>query len=96
MEKLKLSKCYVFFDDSYYDNPGCSCCPETYMECFNSEDTSPSLGSAHSVEDCWVQAIISEIGRYNISDDYEESLWYMSLEDLKEEAKNLNIEVIVE
>lgn len=89
-------KQYYFTDDSWWDSCGCSCCPSTLMVCYNSDDTDHTLGSAISVEDCWVQAIISEIGRYNISDDYEESLWYMSLEELKEEAKNLNIEVIVE
>lgn len=84
---------YTFYDEGYYFSNGCSCCEATYMECFNSEDTDCNLGSAGSIEDCYVQAILTEIGRGNVPEDYEDFLYQMSLEELKEEAKNLNIEV---
>lgn len=65
------------------------------MECFNSEDTDCNLGFAGSIEGCYVQAILTEIGYNNIPEDYEDFLDQMSLEELKEEAKNLNIEIEV-
>ena len=84
-------KIYTFVDDSWYDNPACDCCEGDWMECYNSDDTDHSLGSAHSTEDCWQQVIISEIGRWNIPEDYETQLYEMSLDELKQEAQNLNI-----
>lgn len=88
-------KTYTFYDDSWYDNPPCDCCEGSWIPCFNSSDTDCNLGSAGSIEDCYVQAILTEIGRNNIPEDYEDFLYQMSLEELKEEAMNLNIEIEV-
>lgn len=89
-------KTYYFKDDSWWDNPPCDCCEPYLMTAYNSDKTDPSLGTAHSEEDCWMQAIISEIGRWNIPDDYEERLYEMSLEELKQDATTLNITVEIE
>jgi len=50
---------FYFTNDSWWDSPGCSCCEPTLMEAYNSEDTDPSLGTAHSELDCYIQAIAS-------------------------------------
>lgn len=86
-------KKYVWYDESYHERSPCDCCEGSWIELYNSNDTDPRLGSAFSMEDCYTQSIITELGRYNITDEYEESLWHMPLEELKEEAKNLNIEI---
>lgn len=89
-------KTYTFWDDSWWDSNGCSCCPDTLMECYNSYDTDGRLGSAHSKEWCYVHSIITEIGWEIIPEDYEEKLWEMSVDELKVEAANLNITVEIE
>lgn len=55
-------KCFTFYDEGYYDQPGCSCCEGFYMECYNSDDTDCNLGSAHDYESCYYQAIMTETG----------------------------------
>lgn len=88
-------KTYTFFDDSYYDQPGCSCCEGFYMECYNSEDTDCNLGSAHDYESCYYQAILTELGAALVSDEYRDGLYCMNLKELKQIAKDLNIRVEV-
>jgi len=86
-------KTYTFFDDSWYDQPGCSCCGGFYMECYNSEDTDCNLGTAHSEEDCYVQATLTELSTEEVTDEHREGLYSMSLKELKQVAKDLNIKV---
>lgn len=84
-------KKFTFYNDSWYDSwIGCDCCPGQWMECYNSNDTAPNFGSAHSEEDCYAQAIMTELG------DYNEEYWSMDLEELKEVAKSLNIIVEID
>ena len=88
-------KTYTFYDDSYYDQPGCSCCEGFYMECYNSEDTDCNLGSAHDYESCYYQAILTELGTEGVTDEYRDDLYCMQLDELKQIAKELNIRVRV-
>ena len=78
---------FVFYDDSFYERPPCDCCPGYWMECYNNSDTNSNLGSAHSEEECYVQAIKTE------SDAYmeDECLWEMDLDELMVIAKELDI-----
>lgn len=84
---------YTFTNDTYWDSRGCDCCEDTEMTCFNSEDTDIRLGSASSVEDCYAQAIITELSCDLVSDDYKDHLYQMSLRSLKDTAKGLGIKV---
>ena len=92
-EELKLSKKYLFTDDSYWDSPGCSCCDSYLVEVYNSNDTDCNLGSAHNREDCYIQAIMTELGTEEVTDEHREGLYSMNLKELKEIAKDLNIKV---
>lgn len=80
---------FVFYDDSWYDQPGCSCCEGFLMEAYNSSDTDCSLGTAGSLEDCYVQAIKTESDAYK----EDEGLWDLDLDSLKKIAKELCIRV---
>lgn len=84
---------FTFYDEGYYDQPGCSCCDGSWVEAFNSSDTDCNLGSAHSEEDCYVQAIITDLGYATISEEYKDELYQMSLKSLKQVAIILGIEV---
>lgn len=86
---------YTFFDDSYWDSPGCSCCEPWYMEAYNSEKTDCNLGTASSREDCYIHAIITELGKNNghIPQDLLDQLYGASYDTLKAEAKRLKIKV---
>jgi len=86
-------KTYTFFDDSYFASNGCDCCDDTYMECYNSNDTDCNLGSAHDYESCYFQAILTELGTEEVTDEHREGLYCMNLKELKEIAKDLNIKV---
>ena len=69
-----MNKHFVFTNDSMHISNGCSCCEPDYMEVYNSDETDGTLGSAHSEEECYVQAIITVLGRENINDEIEEGL----------------------
>ena len=86
-------KTYRFYDEGYYDQPGCSCCECFYMECYNSDDTDCNLGSAHDYESCYYQAILTELGAGIVSSEYREELYCMCLVELKELAKDLGVKV---
>ena len=88
-------KTYTFYDEGYYDQPGCSCCEGIYMECYNSGNTDCNLGSAHSHEHCYFQAILTELGVENTTGVVREALYCMPLRDLKQTAKDLGIKVEV-
>ena len=87
-------KTYTFTNDSLTYSV-CDCCPPTeMMECYNSDDTDCNLGSAHSYESCYVQAIITSLGGQSVvSDEMLEELWCMDIKDLKSMCKDLNIKV---
>ena len=86
-------KTFTFFDDSYFASNGCDCCADTYMECYNSNDTDCNLGSAHDYESCYYHAILTELGVDNVTEEHRECLYCMNLKELKEIAKDLNIKV---
>ena len=89
-----LMKKYIFTNDTWWDNPACDCCPPTEMEVYNSNDTDCNLGSAHSYEECCVQAIITSLGGQSVvSDEMLEELWCMDIKGLKSIASDLNIKV---
>lgn len=88
-----MSKKYLFTNDSYFDSPWCSCCAYL-VELYNSDDTDCNLGSAHSYEECYVQAIVSSLGGQSVvSDEMLEELWCMDIKDLKSMCKDLCIRV---
>ena len=86
-----MSKHFVFTNNSYYSSNGCDCCEDVYMECYNSYGTDPSLGSAHGIDECYAQALITFKGYENLSDDQLEVIYCMSLDDLKTECKQCGI-----
>jgi len=86
-----LTKVYKFYDEGYYYSNGCDCCLGGWIECYNSSDTDSNLGSAHSEEDCYVQAIKTESDAY-MQDD---GLWELELSELKKIAKELGIKVCI-
>ena len=63
------------------------------MEAYNSEDTDCDLGSAHSREHCYFQAILTELGAECVTDDHREGLYCMNMKELKQTAKDLAIKV---
>jgi hypothetical protein len=83
---------YVFYDDSYCFSNGCNCCEDIYMEAYNSDDTRCGMGSANSEEDCYIQAILTELGE-GFETDTADNLHTLSLEQLKDSASFLKIEV---
>lgn len=86
-----MTKVYTFYDDSWYDQPGCSCCGGFLMEAYNSSDTSCNLGIASCLEDCYIHAIKTESDVY-MEDD---NLWELEISELKKIAKELCIEVCI-
>ena len=87
-----MNKKFVFTDDSWWDSV-CDCCDAVFMECYNSDDTEPGLGSAHSTEDCYAQALITFKGYDNLSDDHMSEIYQMSLEELKADCRKHEIKV---
>lgn len=60
-----------------------------YMECYNSEDVLQGLGSAHSIEQCYMQALITET---NDQDGYSK-FYEMDMEELEMRAREMGIEI---
>lgn len=86
-------KTYTFTNGSWIDS-ACDYCPPTEMEYYTSDDTDCNLGSAHSYEDCYVQAIVTSLGGQSVvSDKMLEELWCMDIKGLKSIASDLNIKV---
>ena len=88
-------KKYVWYDESYHERSPCDCCEGSWMELYKSIDIDTRIGSAFSIEDCYIKSIITEVGWAVIPEDYEDLIYEMTLEQLKEEDKNLNIEIEV-
>ena len=91
-------KKFYFTDDSWFDNGyGCDCCPGEWVWVYNSSDTHPSLGSAHSVEECYVDAVASVlIGRSGHRSVDMEALEKLCESELKALCKDMKIEVEIE
>lgn len=83
-----MSKLYVFTDDSWWDDNGCSCCEPHLMPCFNIDrEYHPNFTvnhSCHSEEECWESVLIHE----GILDEYWE--WYKDLDDDTDEGEYLS------
>lgn len=90
-ESYNKPKIYSFQDDSLYVSNGCSCCDSTWLPCWNSEDTLVGLGSAHSEEECYAQALITEEILSYTGEAYE-----FSLEELEQMAEESNVIVLIE
>lgn len=90
-------KKFYFTDDSWWDSPGCSCCEASLMEAYNSEDTAPSLGTAHSKLECYIQAIITVLLDRNYSCSFDSEAFYLMEEgEIEALCAVLGIEVEVE
>lgn len=88
---------FHFTDDSWWDSPGCSCCEASLMEAYNSEDTDPSLGTAHYKLECYIQAILTTLLRRNHSCYFDpEALYLMEEDEIKALCAAMKIEVEIE
>ena len=85
-------KTYTFYDDSWYDQPPCDCCQGGWMWSYNSDQVSCNFGSASSEEDCYLQAIATELG-YQYWEDVPDTYRELSYTDLKSFAENTGIKV---
>lgn len=90
-------KRFYFTDDSWWESPGCSCCEASLIEAYNSEDTDPSLGTAHYKLECYIKAIITVLLRRNYSCHFDSEAFYlMEEEEIKDLCAILEIEVEIE
>lgn len=90
-------KKYYFTDDSWWDSSGCSCCEATLMEAYNSEDTDPSLGSSHSIAECYVQAVATELLLRHPRYEFDIDVLHLLEEcEIKALCRSMNIEVEIE
>lgn len=87
-------KIYIFSDDSYYDNPGCSCCESTLVEAFNCPDVSYHHGTAGAVYECYYQVIVDQFP--DLTDDEVDMFRTMSTMNLLMVLYYMNIKVAVE
>lgn len=91
-----MTKTYTFHDDGWWDSNGCDCCEDWFFEAYNSEDVDPSLGTAHSYEDCVAYALITEAGGVDAFFDAElDRIWEMDWAELVDNANDLGIVVEV-
>lgn len=89
-----MNKHFLFTEDSYWDDPGCDCCDAILMVCYNSEQTDGRLGSAHCLEDCYAQALITHIGYDKIvGEDDRCGFYYLRVEELQRLCKEHKITV---
>ena len=85
-------KVFTFYDDSWYDQPPCDCCQGGWINSFNSDQVNGNFGSAFSEEDCYLQAIATELG-YQYWEDFPDEYREMSYNDLKFLAENTGVKV---
>lgn len=88
-----VNKHFVFKDDSYWSSNGCDCCDDVFMSCYNSDDIDPALGSAHCIEDCYAQALITFKGYDNLSSDHMSEIYYLPLEELMADCEQYGLTV---
>lgn len=90
-------KKFYFTDNSWWDSQGCSCCEASLMEVYNSEDTDPSLGTAHYKLECYIKAIYTVMIKRNHSCDFDpEALYLMEEVEIEALCKAMGIEVEIE
>lgn len=87
-------KVFKFYDDSWYDQPPCDCCQGGWINSFNSDQVNGNFGSALSEEDCYMQAIATEMG-YEFWEDVPDTYRLMDYAELKKVADILKIKVEV-
>lgn len=89
---------FTFTDDSWWDSGfGCDCCEGSLMEAYNSEDTDPSLGTAHCIFDCYVRAILSVLIKRNDSHHFDsEALYLLEEDEIKALCTAMGIEVEID
>ena len=87
-------KAFTFYDDSWYDQPACDCCQGGWINSFNSDQVNGNFGSAFSEEDCYLQAISTEMG-YEFWEDVPDTYRLMDYAELKKVADILKIKVEV-
>ena len=85
-------KVFTFYDDSWFDNPPCDCCDGYWMWSFNSDQVNGNFGSASSEEDCYLQAIATEMG-YEYWEDFPDTYRLLDYVELKKVADLLGIKV---
>lgn len=92
---MPLTGVYTFTDDSWYDSgPGCDCCEGDWVELYNCKDTLDWLGSAHSIDDAFVQAIVTDLG---LGEDGDYQHYYEKTQDeLEEVLLTMGISVAVD
>lgn len=98
-EIRKGSNRFHFTDSSWWDSGfGCDCCEAaTLMEAYNSEDTDPSLGTAHSKLDCYIHSLITVLLKRNDSCDFDpEALYLMKEEEIEALCAAMEIEVEID
>lgn len=88
-------KTYTFYEESYWLSACCDCCTDDFIEMYNSDDIDPILGSSHSIEDCYVSAILSELGPTSVGEDYRDYLYGLHWKDLERISIDIDIEVII-
>lgn len=94
LESEEVKKRFCFIGNSWWDSQGCSCCEATLMEAYNSGDTDPSLGTAHSKLECYIQAISTVIIKRNHSYDFDpEVLYWLEEVEIESLCKAMGIEV---
>lgn len=85
---------FYFTDDSWWDYLGCSCCEASLMEAYNSEDTDPSLGTAHYKLECYIHAILTVLLERNDSCYFDpEALYLLEEEEIESLCAVMEIEV---
>jgi len=85
-------KVFTFYDDSWFDQPVCDCREGSWVYSFNSSQVVGNFGSAYSEEDCYLQAIGTELGYWyyeDIPSEYRE----MDYDELKFFAENMGLKV---
>jgi len=82
---------YTFVQGVEWASIGCSCCESTEMVYYNSDDTDPSLGTASSEGHCYQQALITAMGRTDISDELEDAISCLDRKSLLQITENLGI-----
>lgn len=89
-------KIYLFADEGYWYSNGCDCCEDVYMYNYNLVGRyTHNFGSAHSYEDCLLQALAVHDG-YEYYEDVPEEWYDLSGEQLEAmmEERNIEVEVI--
>lgn len=82
---------FKFYKEYWCSSRGCSCCPDDVWEYYESGDVDPTLGTAHSEEDCYVHAIVTLVGRELIVDDVLYKLYEYSFGQLMDICDRLGI-----